>query len=120
MNTGLGSHISEELLEKYALGKLVDPDCAFLEEHLLTCLRCQINLEIIDDYIRVFRAAAPVLLVPHKLPSSRCSSPSSAERTAAVRNQARGCIGRRAKIQRSHHAASGIRGNTDRSHIRMA
>ena len=119
MNTGLDNHIAEELLEKYALRNLVDPDCALLEEHLLTCLHCQTSLEIIDDYIRIFKAAASALLAPHKLLPRRRLRPSSVARAGTIRNMAPQCAGLRAKIPPSRRAVSGIRGNTDKSNIRM-
>jgi anti-sigma factor RsiW len=61
MNTGFNNHVSEEVLETYALGKLSDEDCAPLEEHLLLCCICQRRLERTDEYLRVIKAAASSL-----------------------------------------------------------
>ena len=61
MNAGFNNHVSEEVLEIYALGKLSDDDCAPLEEHLLLCCICQRRLEQADEYLRVIKAAASSL-----------------------------------------------------------
>ena len=58
MNAGFNNHVSEEVLETYALGKLSEEDCAPLEEHLLLCCICQRRLEQTDEYLRVIQAAA--------------------------------------------------------------
>jgi hypothetical protein len=57
MNVDLGSHFSQDLLELYALGMLSDSVCAPLEEHLLVCSHCQIQLEAADSYISLVRSA---------------------------------------------------------------
>jgi len=57
MNTGFFSHISEDTLEKYALGRIPEVDFFPVEEHLLICLTCQIRLEEMDEYIKVMKAA---------------------------------------------------------------
>jgi anti-sigma factor RsiW len=58
MNAGFNYHVSEDVLETYAMGKLSDEDCAPLEEHLLLCCICQRRLAQTDEYIRVVKAAA--------------------------------------------------------------
>jgi anti-sigma factor RsiW len=55
------THMDEETLELYALGRLNEDDAAPLEEHLLICHSCQDRLADIDEYIRTVRAAAPKL-----------------------------------------------------------
>jgi len=72
MNTGLILHIPEELLEEFALGRVPDPDCTPVDEHLLICPACQNNLAEIDEYIRVIRAALAAL---PPLPSKRSPLP---------------------------------------------
>lgn len=59
MNTG--SHFQDDVLEKYAMGKLSEVECAPLEEHLLICSSCQDRLESVEDYIRVAKAATAAL-----------------------------------------------------------
>jgi hypothetical protein len=58
MNARLDRHISEEVLEEYALGMQSNVDCKPLEEHLLICPACQDLLAATDEYIRVAKAAA--------------------------------------------------------------
>jgi hypothetical protein len=55
------SHLNEELLEKYAVGRLSDGQIAFIEEHLLICFECQLHLSGIDEYARVVKAATAEL-----------------------------------------------------------
>ncbi len=63
------SHPSEDLLEQYALGRLVDDELAQVEEHLLFCPRCQENIEELDAFIRATRKAAA------QLPLSNAAKP---------------------------------------------
>jgi hypothetical protein len=58
MNAGFHDHVSEDVLETYAMGKLSGEDCFPLEEHLLICCICQRRLEQTDEYIRIIAAAA--------------------------------------------------------------
>ena len=57
MNTGSRSHISEDTMERYALGRIPDLAGAPLEEHLLICLTCQMRLEETKEFIKVMKAA---------------------------------------------------------------
>jgi anti-sigma factor RsiW len=61
MNNCMGSHFPEDLLERYAMGKLSTEECVPLEEHLLICPACQTSLVAAEDYIRVARAAIAAL-----------------------------------------------------------
>ena len=61
MNTGFTFHISEDELEKYALGRLPNADCEPLDEHLLICPICQSSLEAMDEYVIVMKAATAAL-----------------------------------------------------------
>lgn len=49
-------HISEDLLERYAMGTVPEAEQASLEEHLLVCAFCQDRLQIEDDFIAGLRA----------------------------------------------------------------
>jgi anti-sigma factor RsiW len=51
-------HISEELLDEYALGRLPDADAAPVEVHLLLCSFCQDRLQLTDEFIAALRLAA--------------------------------------------------------------
>lgn len=53
----LTTHIEEDVLELYSLGRLSEPASADLEEHLLVCHSCQERLEQTDDFVRAFRMA---------------------------------------------------------------
>ena len=62
-----GDHVDEEILERYALGRLNEVQAAPVEEHLLVCQWCQDALGAADEYIRTVRAAAPKLASELKL-----------------------------------------------------
>ncbi len=53
-----GSHASDELLEQYAMCKLLEPEAADLEEHLLICSECRDRLEETETFLLAFRQAA--------------------------------------------------------------
>ena len=60
MNTGFVLHLTEEVLESYALGQLALRDCPATEEHLLICPICQDRLDQTDEYLRVMNVATSV------------------------------------------------------------
>lgn len=68
------SHPSEELLERFAMGKLAENEVAWVEEHLLFCTRCQEGVEEIDAFIRATRKAAAELPPLVSKPKQRWSS----------------------------------------------
>ena len=49
-------HISDDLLDEYALKRLPEAEAAALEEHLLICPHCQERLQLTDDFIAALRA----------------------------------------------------------------
>lgn len=59
MSLQLSSHIGEDTLELYALGRLAEDESVSVEEHILLCHPCQDRLSELDDFIRAFRVAAP-------------------------------------------------------------
>ncbi len=63
------SHPPEEILERYALGRLADPELASFEDHLLLCAHCQQRLDEATDYVGTMRQAAQNLLAEHPLHS---------------------------------------------------
>jgi hypothetical protein len=72
MNGDFGPHFSQDMLELYALGMLSDRGCTPLEEHLLVCSRCQIQLEAVDSYISLVRSAyALITSRTHGFPRAR-------------------------------------------------
>jgi hypothetical protein len=52
------AHIREDVLERYAMGKLPDAAVPNVEEHLLLCVTCQERLSEADEFVAVFRTAA--------------------------------------------------------------
>src|SRR5271165_1702096 len=52
-----GSHISEEMLERYSLNQLIEEHLAPVEEHLLICPICQDSLDAMDKYIHTMKFA---------------------------------------------------------------
>jgi len=61
MNVTFEGHVPEDSLEAYAMGRLSGEECVLIEEHLLICPTCQRDLEAVDDYIQVTRAAIAAL-----------------------------------------------------------
>ena len=51
-------HISDNDLERYALGSLPEAELAPLEEHLLICSECRDRLEATEQYVMAMLAAA--------------------------------------------------------------
>jgi anti-sigma factor RsiW len=52
------SHPEEELLERYAMGRLAEPQLGEVEEHLLICQGCQERLDEATAYTAILRQAA--------------------------------------------------------------
>jgi hypothetical protein len=57
-------HIPEDVLDEFVMEMLSEPDCAFWEEHLLICARCQDRVAEADDYVRVIKSAAAAISDP--------------------------------------------------------
>ena len=56
------NHISEEVLEQYAMRTLPESaELGRLEEHLLICSECRNRLQMMDDYVAAMRSAAAKL-----------------------------------------------------------
>ena len=54
-----GSHLTEDALEVYSLGRLSsEDDLATFEEHLLVCEYCQTRLEKMDEFVQAAAAGA--------------------------------------------------------------
>jgi hypothetical protein len=52
------THPAEEVVERFALGRLDEPELGFFEEHLLQCDHCQERLDETTAYIGIMREAA--------------------------------------------------------------
>src|ERR1700676_5278879 len=57
VNFCLELHYPDDVLERYAMGRLSSLECVPLDEHLLICTACQTNLLAVEEYILVARAA---------------------------------------------------------------
>ena len=51
MNIATSSHFPEDVLERYAMGKLSNQESEPLEEHLLVCVPCQQRLAELDEFL---------------------------------------------------------------------
>jgi len=49
-------HATEELLEEYSFGRICEPQLGWLEEHLLICAQCQLELDDIEEYKVLIKA----------------------------------------------------------------
>jgi hypothetical protein len=49
-------HPTEDLLEEYSFGRVLEPALAPLEEHLLDCILCQDRLLAVDEYTALMKA----------------------------------------------------------------
>ncbi len=54
---GLGSHLTDNSLELYSIGRLDEREAARIEEHLAICEECFVRLAQTDDSIAFLRAA---------------------------------------------------------------
>ena len=50
-------HIEDDLIERYSMGRLTEPELSEVEEHLLICTQCQERVEAEDRFTRAARAA---------------------------------------------------------------
>ena len=49
------SHLTEEKIESYSMGKLAESEVALVEEHLLLCGICQEQVEEMDEFVHAVR-----------------------------------------------------------------
>lgn len=54
-------HPTEDLLEEYSFGRVLEPALAPLEEHLLDCTLCQDRLLAVDEYTALMKAGIVAL-----------------------------------------------------------
>ena len=57
MHMDIGAHVADDVLEKYLLNRLPEPELAAVEEHLLVCPACQTKAEETDEFILAAKAA---------------------------------------------------------------
>src|ERR1700693_1102972 len=62
-------HPSFDELEAYSLGSTSDAGLDKVEEHLLICEQCRIELTLSDQYVRALRKAVPALKTVKRLRS---------------------------------------------------
>lgn len=60
------AHPEIEALERYALGRLDEPELGQLEEHLLICAPCQERLDEAAEYVSVMREATALAAATEK------------------------------------------------------
>jgi hypothetical protein len=58
MSAGFDRHIPYDILDEFVMEMLSEQDCAFWEEHLLICPRCQDRVAEADEFICVMKSAA--------------------------------------------------------------
>jgi len=68
MSTPLEKHPTQEVLEKYLMGRLATGESAEVEEHLISCAACVEVARRVDDYARAMRTA-----LEEKLPKARAA-----------------------------------------------
>jgi hypothetical protein len=54
-------HPTEDLLEEYSFGRVLEPALAPLEEHLLDCVLCQERLLAVDEYTALMKTGIVAL-----------------------------------------------------------
>ena len=59
-----GGHIPDAMLDEFVMEMLSEQDCAFWEEHLLICARCQDRVVEADEYVHVMKSAAAAISDP--------------------------------------------------------
>ncbi len=62
MDASFDSHVDEESLERYALGRLSQKEAEVADEHLLLCEPCQQRLEAMDEYVEALKRASAELM----------------------------------------------------------
>lgn len=55
------SHLSEDNVEGYSMGKLTEAEIALVEEHLLTCEQCQAEVQSMDAFLKAARDASKTM-----------------------------------------------------------
>jgi len=70
MKLDIGPHVAEDVLEKYLMNHLTEPEGAAVEEHLLACPSCQTQAEETEAFIRAARVA---LREPGRKPAARAA-----------------------------------------------
>jgi len=70
MKLDIGPHVAEDVLEKYLMNHLTEPDRASVEEHLLACPSCQDQTEETEAFILAAKAA---LREPVRKPAARAA-----------------------------------------------
>ena len=111
MNTGSVPHIPEDMLERYAMGRLPDRERALLHEHLLICSACQISLKETDEYVKIMKAVTASL---RPTPFERAFSGAHGACCASTASRLNRGELPAAKIPPERPAVSNTRGNTDK------
>jgi hypothetical protein len=59
-------HPTEDLLEEYSFGRVLEPELARIEEHLLDCTLCQGRLLAVDEYTALMKAGIAAMKREHE------------------------------------------------------
>lgn len=51
-------HVTDDLLEGYALAALEEDTLAYVEEHLLVCEDCRVRLQTMEEFVADFRTVS--------------------------------------------------------------
>lgn len=70
MKLDIGPHVAEDVLEKYVMNHLTEPEGAAVEEHLLACPFCQAQTEATGAFVITVKAA---LREPLRKPAARAA-----------------------------------------------
>lgn len=79
-------HATEELLEEYSFGRIYEPQLGWLEEHLLICPQCQLELEDIEEYRFFMKAGLASLERERQAAAGPLDSPNDAGPPARLRS----------------------------------
>ncbi len=60
-STSVPVHPTEDLLEEYSFGRVLEPALAPLEEHLLDCTLCQDRLLAVDEFTALMKAGTAAI-----------------------------------------------------------
>ena len=74
MNACFEFRFPNDVLERYAMGKVSHLDCGPLEEHLILCAACRKRLMHVEEFISVIRVA---LMELDSHPEARISAQSA-------------------------------------------
>jgi hypothetical protein len=79
-------HATEELLEEYTFGRICEPQLGWLEEHLLICPQCQLELEDLAEYRLLMKAGLASFERERQAAAYRLTAPTRTDSPARTRS----------------------------------